>query len=68
MLNFDGDADQIRKLTQATNYGLALVEIYWEHTQLLGLPWFRLGPLDETSTIHVWTFFPVSAAEPDINF
>lgn len=68
MLNFDGDADQIRKLAQATNYGLALVEIYWEHTQLLGLPWFRLGPLDETSTVHVWTFFPVSAAEPDIRF
>jgi len=66
MLNFEGDADQIRKLEQATNYGLALVEIFWEHTQLLGLPWFRLGPLEETSTIHVWTFFPVSAAEPDI--
>ena len=66
LLNFEGDADQVRKLTQATNYGLVLVEMFWEHTQLLGLPWFRLGPLEETSTIHVWTFFPVSAAEPDI--
>jgi len=68
MLNFQGDADQIRKLKQATSYGLVLVEVFWEHTQLLGLPWFRLGPLNETSTIHVWTFFPVSAAEPDIKF
>lgn len=68
MLNFDGDADRIRKMSQATSYGLVLVEIFWEHTQLLGMPWFRLGPLDETSTIHVWTFFPVSAAEPDIRF
>src|SRR5690554_5500083 len=66
ILNFEGDPDRIRKIQQATNYGLVLVEMFWEHTQLLGLPWFRLGPLEETSTIHVWTFFPVSAAEPDI--
>lgn len=68
MLNFDGDPDRARKIAQTTNFGLVLVEIFWSHDQLLGLPWFRLGPVGEGQIIHVWAFFPVSAAEPDIEF
>jgi hypothetical protein len=52
------------KLEHVPNYGLVLVEIFWQHKQLLGLPWYNMGPLDEAQIIHVWTFFPVSAAEP----
>ncbi|NDJ75376.1 MAG: hypothetical protein GYB65_03880 [Chloroflexi bacterium] len=66
MLNFEGNADRERRMEQASPYGLVLVEIFWSHNQLLGLPWFNLGPLDEAQVIHVWAFFPVSAAEPDI--
>ncbi|MBN2305311.1 MAG: pilus assembly protein [Anaerolineae bacterium] len=68
MLNFDGNSDQERKLEQAANYGLVLVEVYWEHHQLLGLPWFNFGPLEDAMLIHVWAFFPVSAAEPDLDY
>jgi hypothetical protein len=67
MLDFKGDPDRARKMEQVANFGLVLVELYWSHDQLLGLPWFNLGPLDEGNLIHVWTFFPVSAAEPDID-
>lgn len=66
MLNFTGDPDRDRKIEQASAYGLVLVEVFWQHRQLLGLPWFNLGPLEEGQRIHVWTFFPVSAAEPDL--
>jgi hypothetical protein len=66
MLNFTGDPDRVRKMEQTTNYGLVLVEVFWAHKQLLGLPWFNLGPMNEDQIIHVWTFFPVSAAEPDV--
>jgi hypothetical protein len=59
-------ADRREKLEHVPDYGLVLVEIFWEHNQLLGLPWYNLGPLDEAQVIHVWTFFPVSAAEPDL--
>jgi hypothetical protein len=68
MLDFQGDADRTRKVEQATNFGLVLVEIFWSHKQLLGLPWFNIGPLEDGQIIHVWTFFPVSAAEPDVEF
>jgi hypothetical protein len=66
MLNFDGDADKQRKLEQAADFGLVLVEIYWQHHQLLALPWFNFGPIEDAMQIHVWAFFPVSAAEPDV--
>ncbi|NLX11021.1 MAG: hypothetical protein GXY36_15340 [Chloroflexi bacterium] len=68
-LNFPSETDPVyrgRKLQQATNYGLVLVEVFWTHKQLLGLPWFNIGPLADGQTIHVWTFFPVSGAEPDL--
>lgn len=67
LLNFAGNPDRVEKLRRATSYGLVLVEMYWSHRQLLGLPWFNLGPIEEGQTIHVWAFFPVSAAEPDID-
>ena len=49
----------------------AAPSLRWKHRGELWLArwlrrWFRLGPLEETSPVHVWTFFPVSAAEPDI--
>lgn len=47
---------------QIPNNAFILVEVFWEHNQLLGLPvfsWFA-DPID----LHVWSFFPVSAAEP----
>lgn len=67
MLNFKDDPDRIRKLKAAPNFGLVLVEVFWEHQQLLGMKWFNMGPMDEALLIHVWTFFPVSAAEPDLD-
>ncbi len=68
MLNFEDDPDRARKIAETTNFGMVLVEVFWSHDQLLGLPWFRLGPVGEGQIIHVWAFFPVSAAEPDIEF
>ncbi len=68
LLDFTGDPDRTRKIEQTTNYGLVLAEIFWSHRQLFGLPWFNIGPLEDGQTIHVWAFFPVSAAEPDIDF
>jgi hypothetical protein len=64
MLDFKDDPDRQRKIEQVANFGLVLVEVYWSHKQLLGLPWFNLGPVEDGQIIHVWTFFPVSAAEP----
>lgn len=53
------------------NQGLILVEIYWQHDLLLDLPVFSpvldaLG--DDETTLHVWSAFPVPAAEPNIQF
>lgn len=46
------------------NYGLVLVEIYWHSEQLIGLPIFQFAGSE--LPLHVWSIFPVSAAEPDI--
>ena len=67
MLNLVGNSDRAAKLEQASAFGLVLVEIFWSHHQLLGLSWFNLGPFEDAQTIHVWAFFPVSAAEPDFD-
>ncbi len=67
-LDFTGDPDRQRKVQQVANYGLVLVEVFWRHRQLLGLSWFNLGSLTDGQMIHVWAFFPVSAAEPDLEF
>ncbi len=42
--------------------GLVLVELFWWHDQLLGLPLFNL--FANPVLIHSWAMFPVSAAEP----
>jgi hypothetical protein len=68
MLDFDDHPDRQRKISQVANSGLTLVEVFWRHRQLLALPWFNLGPLADGQLIHVWAFFPVSAAEPDLNY
>lgn len=47
------------------NYGLVLVEMYWNSYQLLQLPLYSWvgNPL----RLHVWSIFPVTAAEPDLD-
>ncbi|MBN1285642.1 MAG: pilus assembly protein [Anaerolineae bacterium] len=42
--------------------GLVLVEVFWWHEQLLGLPF--VSSLANPMEIYVWVMFPVSAAEP----
>jgi hypothetical protein len=57
------------EISEVNPGGLVLVEIFWNHEQLLGLPFFRL--LGDPTELHVWSMFPVSAAEPaeeDINW
>lgn len=44
------------------NNAMVLVEISWQHEQLLGLPFFQF--VDDEIQLNVWSFFPVSAAEP----
>jgi len=44
------------------NNGVLLVEMFWHHRQLLQLPWFTT--IGDNFEIHVWSLFPVSAAEP----
>lgn len=41
---------------------LVLVEVFWYHDQLLGLPFF--SSLANPAEIYVWIMFPNSAAEP----
>lgn len=42
--------------------GLVVVEVFWWHDQLLGLPF--VSSLANPLEIYVWVMFPVSAAEP----
>ncbi len=44
------------------NNGLLLVELFWHHRQLLQLPWFTT--IGDNFELHVWSMFPVTAAEP----
>ncbi|MBN1963987.1 MAG: pilus assembly protein [Anaerolineae bacterium] len=44
------------------NNGLLLVEVYWHHSQLLGLRWFTM--FGDNFELHVWSIFPQSASEP----
>lgn len=45
-------------------YGLVLVEMSWHSEQLIGLPLYSW--IGDPIRIHVWSIFPVSAAEPDL--
>lgn len=47
------------------NYGLVLVEMQWNSYQLLGLPFFSW--VGNPIRVRVWSLFPVSAAEPDLD-
>ncbi len=42
--------------------GIVLVEVFWTHEQMLGLPFF--SSISNPTQIYVWVMFPVSAAEP----
>lgn len=42
--------------------GMVLVEIFWQHDQLLGIPFFTF--FEDQFDIHVWSMFPNTAAEP----
>lgn len=69
MLNFTNitdPAERAGKIDNMRKFGMVLVEMNWKHHQLFGMPWFNLGPLDDGPYIHVWTFFPVSGAELDL--
>lgn len=69
MLNFTNitdSAERAEKIDNMRKFGMVLVEMNWKHHQLFGMPWFNLGPLDDGPYIHVWTFFPVSGAELDL--
>jgi hypothetical protein len=71
LLDFKDDPDRQRKVEQIANYGLVLVEIFWEHHTLSGVTPFEviLDPdfVGFPQIIHVWAFFPVSGAEPDLD-
>jgi hypothetical protein len=62
MLDESGDPITAIEAESIPNYAIVLVEIYWTHQQLLNLPFFTWigNPIPMT----VWSFFPVSAAEP----
>ncbi len=60
---FDDTSDiRSEEITLVPNNAMVLVEISWQHQQLLGLPFFQF--FGEESNLNVWSFFPVSAAEP----
>lgn len=62
MLDDSGNVVSEDEIKEIPNNAFVLVEIFWEHEQLLGLPFFTWigNPID----MSVWTFFPVTAAEP----
>jgi|GEM_PF-983527 len=53
------------ELSRLPSYGLVMVEIQWWSYQLLRLPFFTW--VGDPFRIHVWSMFPVSAAEPDFD-
>lgn len=60
---FDDDSGiRAEEIRLVPNNAVVLVEIYWEHEQLLGLPFFEV--IADDSVLSAWSFFPVSAAEP----
>lgn len=62
LLDSSGAALTDEEMREIGAGGLVLVEIFWEHEQLLGIPIFSFMPSD--FEIHVWSMFPNTAAEP----
>lgn len=68
--------DEARRRGHLPSQGLVLVEVFWEHTLLLGTARMRLYeaydlfsgwmPGGADRVIHVWAAFPAPAAEPNI--
>ncbi len=48
------------------NNGLVVVEMFWHHRQLLGLRFFTI--IGDDFELHVWSMYPVTAAEPTATF
>jgi hypothetical protein len=44
---------------------IVLIEVFWWHEQLLGLPF--IDTINNPSEIYVWAMFPVPAAEPEVD-
>lgn len=62
MLDDSGDPITDLEIQNVPNFGIVLVEIHWTHYQLLNLPFFTW--IGNPIPINVWSFFPVTAAEP----
>ena len=58
----DGRGITPDEVIEVPNNAVVLVEIFWIHEPLLGLPFFNI--IGDETELHVWSFFPVSAAEP----
>jgi hypothetical protein len=62
MLDNSGAALTDPEITELGAGGMVLVEIFWEHEQLLGIPFFSF--FEDQFEIHVWSMFSNTAAEP----
>ncbi len=62
LVDSSGGAIRGEEIQEIPNNAIVLVEIFWAHEQLLGLPFFTWA--GNPIPIYVWTFFPVTAAEP----
>jgi hypothetical protein len=51
------------EIAQLPDGAFILIEVFWHHEQLLGLPFFSI--LGDPFELHVWSIFPVSGIEPD---
>ncbi len=69
----DSNPDNILARSLMPGQGVALVEMYWEHTMLLQIPvlspvFTAVGNADGRMIIYVWAAFPLPAVEPFIIF
>lgn len=62
LLNNSGDPLTAPEVEEMGAGGMVLVEIFWQHDQLLGLPFFTF--MDSQFDISVWAMFPNTSAEP----
>lgn len=69
----DSNPDNILARSLMPGQGVALVEMYWEHTMLLQIPvlspvFTAVGNADGKMIIYVWAAFPLPSVEPFIVF